>query len=66
MSTSEFFQFIVNTKYPPLPEKTDERLKYLVKIMLKKDPERRANIDDILTLDFMYEKTKNLVYKCHW
>jgi NIMA (never in mitosis gene a)-related kinase len=66
MSTSEFFQFIVNTKYPPLPEKTDERLKYLVKIMLKKDPERRANIDDILTLDFMYEKTKNLVGKCHW
>ena len=66
MSTSEFFQFIVNTKYPPLPEKTDERLKYLVKIMLKKDPERRANIDDILTLDFMYEKTKNLVDKCHW
>ena len=66
MSTSEFFQFIVNTKYPPLPEKTDERLKYLVKIMLKKDPERRANIDDILTLDFMYEKTKNLVVKCHW
>ena len=66
MSTSEFFQFIVNTKYPPLPEKTDERLKYLVKIMLKKDPERRANIDDILTLDFMYEKTKNLVSKCHW
>ena len=66
MSTSEFFQFIVNTKYPPLPEKTDDRLKYLVKIMLKKDPDRRANIEDILTLDFMFEKTKNLVDKCHW
>ena len=66
MSTSEFFQFIVNTKYPPLPEKTDERLKYLVKIMLKKDPDRRANIEDILCLDFMYEKTKNLVEKLNW
>ena len=66
MSTSEFFQFIVNTKYPPLPEDTDEHLKYLVKIMLKKDPDRRANIEDILTLDFMYEKTKNLIEKFHW
>ena len=66
MSTSEFFQFIVNTKYPALPQETDERLKYLVKIMLKKDPDRRANIEDILTLDFMYEKTKNLIEKCKW
>ena len=66
MSTSEFLQFIVNTKYPPLPEDTDEHLKYLVKIMLKKDPDRRANIEDILTLDFMYEKTKNLIEKFHW
>ena len=66
MSTSEFFQFIVNTKYPPLPKETDERLKYLVKIMLKKDPDRRANIEDILTLDFMYEKTKNLIEQFKW
>ena len=66
MSTSEFFQFIVNTKYPALPEDTDEHLKYLVKIMLKKDPDRRANIEDILSLDFMYEKTKNLVDKFKW
>ena len=66
MSTSEFFQFIINTKYPPLPEKKDEHLKYLVKIMLKKDPDCRANIEDILTLDFMYEKTKNLIDKFKW
>ena len=66
MSTSEFFQFIVNTKYPALPQETDEHLKYLVKIMLKKDPDRRANIEDILTLDFMYEKTKNLIDKFKW
>ena len=66
MSTSEFFQFVVDNKYPPLPENTDPRLKYLVKIMLKKDPERRANCEDILTLDFMYQKTIELIEKCNW
>ena len=66
MSTAEFFQFVVDNKYPPLPENTDEHLKYLVKIMLKKDPERRATCEDILTLDFMYEKTAQLIEKCNW
>ena len=66
MSTAEFFQFVVNTKYPPLPENTDESLKYLVKIMLKKDPDRRPACEDILTLDFMYEKTVKLIEKCNW
>ena len=66
MSTSEFFQFVVDNKYPPLPENTDNHLKYLVKIMLKKDPERRPNCEDILSLDFMYEKTIQLIEKCNW
>ena len=66
MSTAEFFQYVVDNKYPPLPENTDEHLKYLVKIMLKKDPERRATCEDILSLDFMYEKTVQLIEKCNW
>ena len=66
MSTAEFFQFVVEHKYPPLPENTNKYLKYLVKIMLKKDPERRVNCEDILTLDFMYEKTVKLIEKCNW
>ena len=66
MSTAEFFQFVVDNKYPPLPENTDKHLKYLVKIMLKKDPERRATCEDILSLDFMYEKTVQLIEKCNW
>ena len=66
MSTSEFFQFIVSTKYPPLPAETDEKLKYLVKIMLKKDPDRRANVEDILSLNFMFEKTLQLIEKYNW
>ena len=53
MSISEFFQFKDNTKYPALQEDTDENLKYLVHIMLKIDPDRRANIEDILSLDFI-------------
>ena len=66
MSTSEFFSFVVDSKYPPLPENTDPQLKYLVKFMLKKDPDRRPNCEDILTLDFMYEKTVQLIEKCNW
>ena len=67
MSTAEFFQFVVNTKYPPLPENTDERLKYLVKIMLKKDPDRRPACEDFLAFDFfLYEKTVKLIEKCNW
>jgi NIMA (never in mitosis gene a)-related kinase len=66
MSTAEFFQFVVDSKYPPLPENTDEHLKYLVKIMLKKDPDRRPNCEDILSIDFMYEKTLQLIEKCNW
>ena len=54
MSTAEFFQFVVNTKYPPLPENTDERLKYLVKIMLKKDLDRTPACEDFLAFDFFF------------
>ena len=66
MSTAEFFAFVVDSKYPPLPENTNEKLKYLVKIMLKKDPDRRVNAEDILCIDFMYEKTVKLIEKCNW
>ena len=66
MSTAEFFAFVVDTKYPPLPENTNAKLKYLVKIMLKKDPDRRVTAEEILCLDFMYEKTVNLIEKCNW
>ena len=66
MSTAEFFQFIVNTKYPPLPKDTDPKLKFLVKIMLKKDPERRPNAEDILCYDFMYEKVLKVIAECNW
>ena len=66
MSTAEFFAFVVDTKYPALPENTNEKLKYLVKIMLKKDPDRRVTAEEILSIDFMYEKTVNLLERCNW
>ena len=40
--SQELFQLIFTTKYPPLPEGTDPYLKYLISIMLKKDPKRSA------------------------
>jgi len=66
MSTAEFFAFVVDTKYPALPENTNEKLKYLVKIMLKKDPDRRVTAEEILSIDFMYEKTVSLLDRCNW
>ena len=66
MSTAEFFAFVVDTKYPALPENTNEKLKYLVKIMLKKDPDRRVTAEEILSIDFMYEKTVNMLERCNW
>jgi len=66
MSTAEFFAFVVDTKYPALPGNTNEKLKYLVKIMLKKDPDRRVTAEEILSIDFMYEKTVNLLERSNW
>ena len=66
MSTAEFFAFVVDTKYPALPENTNEKLKYLVKIMLKKDPDRSVTAEEILSIDFMYENTVSLLDRCNW
>ena len=66
ISSEELFQLVYTTKYPPLPEETDKRLKYLVKIMLKKDPSRRATLNDILCLDFVYKAVNELIKKYNW
>ena len=62
----EYLHLIINTKKSPLPEDTDEKLKYLIKIMLKKNPERRATLKEIITLDFVYEKIEKLLDKFDW
>ena len=63
---TEYLKLIINTKKMPLPENIDEKLKYLIQIMLKKDPERRATLKEIITLDFIYEKIENLLNKFDW
>ena len=62
----EFLKYVVNTKKMPLPDGVDEKLRYLIQIMLKRDPERRATLKEIITLDFIYEKIENLFNKFDW
>ena len=64
--SQDLFKLIFATKYPALPEGTDPYLKYLISIMLKKDPIRRANLTDILKLDFVYEKVTKIIKKYNW
>ena len=54
MSTSEFFQYVVEHKYPPLPENTDPKLKYLVKIKNKTINNEKLTTKEIIDL---YTKT---------
>ena len=62
----EFLKLIVNTKKMILPENTDEKIKYLIQIMIKKDPERRATLKEIITLDFIYEKIEEILNRYDW
>ena len=62
----EYLKLVINTKKTPTTENIDEKLNYLIKIMLKRDPERRANLKEIITLDFIYEKIDNLLKKFNW
>ena len=62
----EYLKLVINTKKMAIKENIDEKLKYLIQIMLKKDPERRATLKDIITLDFIYEKIDKLLSKFDW
>ena len=62
----EFFKLLINTKRCPLPENINPKIKYLIKIMLKKDPKRRATLREIITIDFVYEKIEEILNKYDW
>jgi hypothetical protein len=64
--SQDLFKLIFATKYPALSDETDPYLKYLISIMLKKDPIRRANLTDILKLDFVYDKITKIIKKYNW
>ena len=62
----EFFKLLINTKKCPIPENINPKIKYLIKIMLKKDPKRRATLKEIITIDFVYEKIEEILNKYDW
>ena len=62
----EYLKLVINTKKEPFPEDLDEKLKFLIQIMLRRDPERRATLKEIITLDFIYEKIEKLITKFDW
>ena len=62
----EFFKLVINTKKCPIPENINPKIKYLIKIMLKKDPKRRATLKEIITIDFVYEKIEEILNKYDW
>ena len=62
----EYLNLVISTKRLEIPGDTDPKLGYLIKIMLKRDPARRATLKEIITLDFIYEKIENLLNKFNW
>ena len=62
----EYLKLMINNKKAPLPENVNEKIKYLIKIMLKKDPERRATLKEIITLDFVYKKIEDILNEYDW
>lgn len=66
LQTHQLYNLIFTKKYPKLGDEVDGRLKYLVSVMLKKDPKKRATLDEILRLDFMYTKTLEVLKKYGW
>jgi serine/threonine protein kinase len=51
---------IKNNSYEPLPNNTDERLKILLKQTLNPDPSQRSTSEDLLKLEFISERIKEL------
>ncbi len=63
---SELYQSIINDDYKPLPSDTDPRLVFLVNFMLRKNSHKRANIDDLLKQDFIFNRMVQLIEKFNW
>lgn len=63
---SELYQSIINDDYKPLPADTDSRLVFLVNFMLRKNPQKRASLEDLLKQDFIYTRMIELIEKLDW
>lgn len=66
LSNNDFIELVMSKEYPELPNDVDEKLRYLVSIMLKKDPSRRANLKDILCLDFIHDRYLQVLKDYDW
>lgn len=63
---SELYISIQNDDYNPLPAETDPKLLFLVSFMLRKNPKKRANLDDLLEQDFIYYRMIKLIEQNNW
>lgn len=63
---SELYQSIINDDYKPLPADTDPRFAFLVNFMLRKNPQKRASLDDLLKQDFIFNRMIQLIEKFNW
>lgn len=66
ISAVDLYNSIKSDDYPPLNESYDIKLIYLVSIMLRKNPERRYSLEEIMSLDFVNEKIRELINKFSW
>jgi serine/threonine protein kinase len=62
----DLYTSIKKDDYPTLPFNTDHRLAFIIDAMLKKDPEKRYNIKQLLALDFMYDRLLEKLYQSRW
>lgn len=60
MNTDIIKAKIINNEYEPVSDKTDERLRKLIRLCLEPDPKRRASATSILSLSFINERVLKL------
>jgi NIMA (never in mitosis gene a)-related kinase len=65
-SGNTLYDEIKGNPYPDLPVNTDYRLTFLVDVMLMKDPTKRYNVSQLLSIDFMYDSLMGKLYGLKW
>lgn len=63
---SELYASIINDDYKPLPLDIDPKLYFLVSFMLRKNPKKRATLEDLLRQDFIFKRMIYLIEKYNW
>jgi serine/threonine protein kinase len=63
---NDIYNTIKKDNYPILPHDTDHRLTFLIDAMLRKDPEMRYSIIQLLSLNFMYDRLLEKLLISRW